>query len=610
MVEELLKTMKPATLDLLKKATTTKETLAVTEEVHDILMGKILPPAPPAPPMPSKSEEKIKQKGKSQDKPDKEAGEGDGDGERDHKESTPGENGKGEQKDQDDTKGDGDGGSADADEATSAPKKSKDKNEKKEEEQDEEDDADADVDGDPSGEDDKNPDEDDADEDDADEDDADADASSEMDDSDGEDDASGKDEGQENEAEEDGADGSADDSDEENDPARDESSDDGDDDDDDEGGRRNEVSSVITAGDEGGGVGEVDGGSEEEHQGGGGGVGNESAKSMFDYEDGDFDEVDTSSQIAIKISDAAVAAMNDPKQYLVFTRELDEIKPVEVPDNMNSKWVPEMEDQTRLMTSKMQKDIERIMASQSHVIRTPGHRTGKLHAPSLFRVPGGDPRVFTQKQEHVSKDTAVSVVIDNSGSMGGQKMDLAMTAGYALCSTLDRVKIAHEVIGFTTGGWYGMPQSMRDAMAEEARKARIGWDRTTPIVMPIYKTYDERLTATVKARFAFMKKAQPGLNGNIDGESLEYAAERLLKRMEKRKVMLVLSDGQPAGGHKSGPHLAAVVKQLGKMGIECIGIGIMDDSVSKYYPKFTVLRKAEDLPGQVMTEIKKILLGI
>jgi cobalamin biosynthesis protein CobT len=583
MVEELLKTMKPATLDLLKKATTTKETLAVTEEVHDILMGKILPPAPPAPPAAPEPEVKISQKGKSQDKPEKEAGEGDGDGERDHKDKDPGDSGKGEEsKGEDEAEGEGSGSGSKADD-----KKSKGKDKKKEEEpaeevDDEPETAEDGVDGEASED---EPDEDST--------------------VDGEDVTDKDPDAEEDETVSSGAEDG-----DENDDGEDVSSDSSDEDDDDgEGGRRNEVSSVITAGDEGGGEGEVGEGSDEEHQGGGGGVGNGGAKSMFDYEDGDFEEVDMSSQIAIKISDAAVAAM-DPKQYLVFTRELDEIKPVQLPDNMNSKWVPEMEDETRLMTSKMQKDIERIMASQSHVIRTPGHRTGKLHAPSLFRVPGGDPRVFTQKQEHVSKDTAVSVVIDNSGSMGGHKMNLAMTAGYALCSTLDRVKIAHEVIGFTTGGYGYMPQSLRDAMAEEAKKARISWDRTTPIVMPIYKTFDERLTATVKARFAFMKRAQPGLNGNIDGESLEYAAERLLKRMEKRKVMLVLSDGQPAGGHKSGPHLAGVVKQLGKIGIECIGIGIMDDSVNKYYPKSTVLRKAEDLPGQVMTEIKKILIGV
>lgn len=630
-VAELLKLMKPATLELLKKATTTKETFAIATEVHDILTGKILPP-PPAMPSAGKPDPKQPpqpgEKGKSQDKPEKEAGEGDGDGERDHSKSKPGKNGKGEKTEADD-KGAGSGDDKQSSEGASkskADKKDKSKGEDEDEEEgaasgksddaDEgedgageneagDEDADGDDDGDAPGEG-----EEDSGEDTSDDDSADADPSSEMGDGDEENDASGEDEDPQDEAEEDGADGSDDGSDGGGSSPSGESSDDGDSDDDgDEGPRRNEVASVITAGADAGGVGEVGEGSDQETQGGGGGVGNAGAKSLFDYEDGDFEKVDMSAQIAIKISQEAVKALN-PREYNVFTRELDEIKPVQVPTNLDPKWVPQMEDETRQMTSKMQKDIERALASQSHVIRTPGHKSGKLHAPSLFRVPQGDPRVFSQKQEHVSKDTAVSVVIDNSGSMGGAKMSLAMTAGYALCSTLDRVKIAHEVIGFTTGGWFGMPDSMRKAMAEDAKQARISWDRTGPLVLPIYKTFDERLSATVKARFAFMKNAQAGLAGNVDGESLEYCAERLLKRSEKRKVMLVLSDGQPAGSHKAPAHLSYVVGQLGKMGIECIGIGIMDDSVSRFYPKYTVLKKAEDLPGQVMTEIKKILTGV
>ncbi|OWZ90472.1 hypothetical protein B9J07_28210 [Sinorhizobium sp. LM21] len=612
---ELLKTMKPATLAALKTCSTTKETLEIAEEVHAIIMGKVLPPPPAKPEKPKeekKKEDEKKDKGKSKDKPEKEAGEGDGDGERDHKEKKPGEDGKGEKKKDDKGEGDGD---AETDEREDKGKKPD--YDKKEQtaapEPDEEDEEDS---GDDAGDDDE-----DADGDDAGDGDDEADPDGDVGDGEPTAAASGADEGEEDEAgagagepdEDDdgetslggvGRPGPGDDEDEDNDDA---DGDDGDgypDDDEDE--RRNEVSQFITSGADGGGVGDPDEGSDQETQGGGGGVGNGMSKSLFDYEDGDFADVDMASQIAIKISEEAVLAM-DPKQYLVFTREMDRIEPVVPPTEMKPHWVPKLEDDVRQMTSKMQKDIERMMASQSHVIRTPGHRNGRLHAPSLFRVPQGDPRVFTQKQEHVSKDTAVSVVIDNSGSMGGEKMSLAMVAGYALCATLDRVKIAHEVIGFTTGGWYGMPESLRQALADDAKKAKINWDRTGPLVLPIYKTFEERITATVKARFAYMREAQPGLAGNVDGESLEYCAERLLKRTEKRKVMLVLSDGQPAGSLKAGPHLTYVVKQLGKMGIECVGIGIKDDSVKRFYPKYTVLHKAADLPGQVMTEIKKIL---
>jgi Mg-chelatase subunit ChlD len=572
-VQELLTKMKPATIELLKTCTNTEETLVISEEVHAIIMPSA---APEAPVPPKEKEEKKKderdekkKKGKSEDKPEKKADEGDGDGERDHEDTKPDEDGDGDAKDDEKDKDEEEDAGADAGDDDGAEKES-------DEAESGDDDGDTDTDE-PSKPEPKN-------------------AASDDDEA-GEDEAAAAgDDADDDAATSSGASGIG---------AEPGNAGDGDESDGDaEGGNP----PIRTEGADGGGVGTIDGGDDHERQGGGGGVGNESAKSLFDYEDDDFDEVDMSSQIAIKISDEAVLAM-DPKQYLVFTREMDQIQPVEVPEKMNKSWVPAMEDETRLMTSKMSKDIERAMASQSHVIRTPGHKTGKLHAPSLFRVTQGDPRVFSQRQEHVSKDTAVSLVVDNSGSMGGPKMKLGMIASYALSSTLDRVKIAHEVIGFTTGGyWNGVPDSIRRAMADDAAKAGINWDRMTPIIMPIYKSFEERITATVKARFAYMMNAQAGLNGNVDGESLQYAAERLLKRPEKRKVMLVLSDGQPAGSHKSGPHLSHVVKDLERFGIECVGIGILDDSVKKFYPKYTVLRTVEDLPGQVMAEIKKILM--
>jgi cobalamin biosynthesis protein CobT len=378
----------------------------------------------------------------------------------------------------------------------------------------------------------------------------------------------------------------------------------GDDDDGEEGPTGK--SGFRTEGAEGGGVGSVDTERNENPGGGGGGVGNEAGKPIFDFEEDAFDKADMSSQIGILISDEAVMAM-DPGQYLVFSREMDRIEPIEPPERMNEQWVPEMENRVRQMTAKMRKDIERIMASDSYVIRTPGHKRGKLHSPSLFRVLQGDPRVFSVREEHKSKDTAVMLLADNSGSMHGEKCELAMIASYALAATLEAVKIPYEVLGFTSGDFYDLPISMREAIEKDIAASEIQYDRVEPIMIPIYKSFAERLDATVKKRFAYVMNAQNGLQGNIDGESLEYAAERLLKRQEKRKVMMVLSDGQPAGSHKSGPHLSYVTRQLEKMGIECIGIGILDSSVKKYYPKWTVLKDVNDLPNQVMKEIQAIL---
>lgn len=611
-VEGLLNQLDENYIKRLRAASSTKETLELARELHDILY----PPPPPKPPAAatgdmsaaiSESDDEDDE-GESEDKPEKEAGEGDGDGERDHSEQDDeGEEGPSESE--------GEAGGKDEDEESEA--------EAKDEDEDEEEDTKA-----PSEEDDEESSDDEGDAEDGDS----AEDNEEDEESDDKDSEEGQDEDEGDEdAGSDGADSDEDDA-EDGDTAEgsdtdDEDGDDegqsgsGDEEDDDAEGAGGEPSDDTAEG----GVEEDPDASVNENQDpdsatledvepdhvNGGGVGTSSSKSMFDFTDDAFEAVDTSSAMQEIISKEIQGLLADKSQYIPLTRDLDEIAPLVPPENMDSKWVPKMDEEVAHMTGRMQKDIERIMASQSHVHYTPGHKVGKLHGPSLFRISQGDPRVFRQKEEHVSKDTAVTLLIDNSGSMHGSKMKLAMLSAYALSLTLDRVKITHEVLGFTTGHRGSVPQAVRDAIDYEfqSRKAYTVYDRTEPIVMPIYKDFDERLSPLVKKRIAYAMNAQNGLAGNIDGESVEYAAMRLIRRKEKRKVMLVLSDGQPAGGRLCQPHLRSVIDDCEKKyGIETIGIGIMDSSVKRFYPKNVVLQDVNDLPGQVMTEIKKLLI--
>lgn len=583
-VKEMAAALKPETIELLKTCSHTKETLQIAEELHLILH----PPAPPTPapmtPPPRHvpdEEEETEAPAPPKAPPTPKAPELDVDDEP----TTAGD---------DDSAGAGEeDGEAEHEVPGGATTEEPDGSDAGDEEV-----PDSDAGAAPGGEV-----EEDADEGDANGDDADLNPPGSVGHGGSKDDSDGEHEGEDDAPRGFGSDGAElgdDDDGSDHDGAAEEDGNDGDDD------AEIGKSGFRTEGAEGGGVGSVDVDRDDTAGGAGGGVGNEAGKPIFDFEEDAFDKADMSSQIGILISEEAVMAM-DPSQYLVFTREMDRIEPVEPPANMNEKWVPEMEDRARLMTAKMRKDIERIMASESYVIRTPGHKRGKLHSPSLFRVLQGDPRVFSQREEHKSKDTAVCLLVDNSGSMHGDKCELAMISSYALAATLEAVKIPYEVLGFTSGDYSDLPYSIREALQHDLDHADIEYDRVEPIMIPIYKAFSERLDATVKKRFAYVMNAQRGLQGNIDGESLEYAAERLLKRQEKRKVMMVLSDGQPAGSDKSGPHLSYVTRQLEKMGIECIGIGIKDASVKKYYPKHTVLHNVGDLPGQVMKEIQAIL---
>lgn len=588
-VAEVVKKLKPATKKALRTVTTTKETLAIARELHAILYPepKPQPPAPQQPP----SDPADEQDGQSQDKPDQKAGEGDGDGERDHSESEPGD-------EKDDTNADDDKADADAEpgqEGDAEPGKAGD-------------DADEGA-----GTDEDEP---------ADDDDAEDHAASEAGDAD---DAAA------DEADDAAAGGNGSENDDPESDASDREDDEDDatgtgaaaeDDADDEDG---EDAAEQTPGD---GAGGADGGvdedirdtNEDDEEGNGGGIGGaEAESSLFEENDLDLEGQDMSSAMGEFITREAVERL-DRSDYTVFTREFDKIEILVTP-KLDSKWVPEIEDRTRSMVGRMQKDIERLMAANRHNFRVGGYRSGRLHAPALHRIMLQDDRLFSRKHESVTKDTAVTLLIDNSGSMsvnGGRgyrssmhetKIYVAMVAAFALSQTLERVSIPHEMIGFTTGG-YGANVTLNEAMQKEyATTGGVrNWSRHIPLVMPVFKEFSERVSPQVKQRIAYMACARPDMNSNIDGEAIEIAAVRLLKRREKRKVMIVLSDGQPAGAMNCDRHLKMVVEDVQKAGVDMIGIGIMDSSVKSFYPKAVVLNDLESLPTQVMSELKEILL--
>lgn len=278
-----------------------------------------------------------------------------------------------------------------------------------------------------------------------------------------------------------------------------------------------------------------------------------------------------------------------------------------------SDLVVELDERTGHMVAPMQKDIERMMAARSQVLKVPGYRSGRLHSGSLHRLATGDDRVFRRVHEHKSQETAVSLLIDNSGSMDERgKMTVAMAAGYALSQTLQRVNIKHEVTGFTTmppRGFKGY-EWIEEQRAEEERIGR-EFSRMGALYLPIYKAFDERVTPEVKRRFA----AAPftcSMQGNTDGESVRYAGQRLMLRPEPRKVLIVLSDGHPAGMSNFSDEIYSdlhkAVEECEKAKIETVGVGILSDAVRTFYPKCVVLNELNELPKAVMAELKRILL--
>lgn len=302
-------------------------------------------------------------------------------------------------------------------------------------------------------------------------------------------------------------------------------------------------------------------------------------------------------------NDAALSARD--ADYLVYTKDDDVVEPLKVGSGFLPEMFTQMADKVDHMVGPLQKDLERSIAARSMSQWENGRRSGRMHSANLSRLAVGDDRVFRRKHASTSKDVAVELVIDASGSMGGEKIHLATQAAYALSQVLERIGIKHEVICFTTGNG-----ASHSEMKEESKKIGRDFSRCESLYMPIIKTFEERLTAQVRDRFGWLPNSSI-LRNNVDGECIEVAARRLRMRRETGKVMIVLSDGAPsaAGDHRAlDKHLRDMVQTVTKSGVNVVGIGIQTTSVERYYPKNVVINDVNELPDRVIKELRHLLV--
>jgi cobalamin biosynthesis protein CobT len=278
-----------------------------------------------------------------------------------------------------------------------------------------------------------------------------------------------------------------------------------------------------------------------------------------------------------------------------------------------------------LSTGALQKELRRLIAAQSQAKRIPGKRSGRLHAPNLHRILSGDDRVFTRREEAPTLDTAISLVLDCSGSMMGGRMKLAAETAYAIGSVLNRLGVSFECLGYTdrtNDPRCRTPQYQRE-VAEAHAIAPI--TRSTPIIMPRFKTFEERWLQPVQRRFAHVYNHDGGYTNNgavvpfgstPEGCGVEFAARRLLARKEKRKIMIVMTDGEPGGqqyswggGRPYVKQAAEMVKSVSAAGIDLVGIGIQHAGPKRYYPNSMVISDLSEMPKQLMDLLKKFMLG-
>lgn len=206
--------------------------------------------------------------------------------------------------------------------------------------------------------------------------------------------------------------------------------------------------------------------------------------------------------------------------------------------------------------------------SQGRIVRD--QERGQLDTAVLYSLKTGNKRVFTQEIKGEVVDTAVAILVDQSGSMEyGGKVSATQQTAIALAESLDALGIPFEILGFSNRGY--------------SRHEDPAYDRWMPLQMDIFKSFDEPYKR-VKNRLTGIQ----GSGENTDGEAVWYAAERLARRPEARKILFVLSDGNPCGGGRNlADHLTEVVTKITSVGIEVFGIGILTSAVKMFYNEDT-----------------------
>ena len=306
------------------------------------------------------------------------------------------------------------------------------------------------------------------------------------------------------------------------------------------------------------------------------------------------------------------------REYRVYTTEFDRIAPPVVKDRIRARVALEnVIEKTQGVAGVLQKKMERLVSAKSLATWTAGHRSGRLNAGALSRlVVFNDEAVFKRKHTSMTKDVAVSLLIDCSGSMGGYKIRTAIESAYAFASVLGRMGIPFEILGFTTGENVQHLLYLNDpgaACALDDYIQSVGREKTRLSSLKIYvlKEFKKRFGYSEKLGMASMIYSGQK-NNNVDGESVMIAVKRLMQQKAARRILMVLSDGNPTvvgARFAADKHLKDTVEKVGKMGVECIAIGINSEAVKRFYPKYVILRNVDELPTRVIGELETLLLA-
>lgn len=331
--------------------------------------------------------------------------------------------------------------------------------------------------------------------------------------------------------------------------------------------------------------------------------------------DGEAEQQTNPAQEQAALPNFSVLEVPEAFGYKIYTKRFDEVvtaedlaQPSEL-DRLRTLLDRQLETLNRAV-SRLANKLQRKLLAQQNRAWEFDLEEGTLDAARLSRVVTDplSPLSFRQEADTEFRDTVVTLLIDNSGSMRGRPIMIAASCADIFARTLERCGVKVEILGFTTKAWKG--GEARGAWEEAGKPGQPG--RLNDIRHIVYKTADSPWRRVRNNLGLMMREGL--LKENIDGEALTWAHKRLLARPEQRRILMVISDGAPVDdstlsvnpGNFLEQHLRNVIAEIeDRSKVELIAIGIGHD-VTRYYKRAVTITDAEDLAGAMIDKLTEL----
>tara|TARA_B100001123_G_C15304642_1_gene1022205 strand:- start:143 stop:1945 length:1803 start_codon:yes stop_codon:yes gene_type:complete len=327
------------------------------------------------------------------------------------------------------------------------------------------------------------------------------------------------------------------------------------------------------------------------------------------------DDTDQFNEKEVSVEPRSKRKNNSQQKYQIFTSKYDEVKKAEELENEDEiirlrKNLDQQLLNLQNLVAKLANKLQRQLLAKQNRSWEFDLEEGMLDTSKLSRIiiDPFHPLSYKMEKETEFKDTVVTILIDNSGSMRGRPISVAAICADILSRTLERCSVKVEILGFTTKNWKG--GKSREKWNTKNKPANPG--RLNDLRHIIYKSADKPWRQSKKNLGLMLKEGL--LKENIDGEALLWAFKRITNRKEERKILMVISDGAPVDDStlsvNSGDYLEKHLKQTVKWieensNVEILAVGIGHD-VTRYYKRAIKITDVQELGDVMINQLTKL----